>query len=94
LRTNSDQAESPKSFLLFHFHLSKQILQSGIDASAREAEILRLIAAGMRNQEIADHLFISLHTVKRHIANALRQAGRHSPHGSCCAGERIEAGVK
>ncbi len=51
-----------KSFLLFH--LSKQILQSGIDASAREVEILRLIAAGMRNQEIADHLFISLHTVK------------------------------
>lgn len=38
--------------------------------TARELEILRLIAAGMRNQEIADHLFISLHTVKRHIANA------------------------
>lgn len=38
--------------------------------TARELEILRLIAAGMRNQEIADRLFISLHTVKRHIANA------------------------
>ena len=38
--------------------------------TAREIEILRLIAAGMRNQEIADHLFISLSTVKRHIANA------------------------
>jgi LuxR family maltose regulon positive regulatory protein len=38
--------------------------------TAREIEILRLIAAGMKNQEIADHLFISLHTVKRHIANA------------------------
>lgn len=37
--------------------------------TARESEILRLITAGMRNQEIADHLFISLHTVKRHIAN-------------------------
>ena len=36
----------------------------------REVEIIRLIAAGMRNQEIADHLFISLSTVKRHIANA------------------------
>lgn len=36
----------------------------------RESEILQLIAAGMRNQEIADHLFISLSTVKRHIANA------------------------
>ena len=38
--------------------------------TAREIEILCLIAAGMRNQEIADHLFISLYTVKRHIANA------------------------
>jgi LuxR family maltose regulon positive regulatory protein len=37
--------------------------------TARELEVLRLIAAGMRNQEIADHLFISLPTVKRHIAN-------------------------
>ncbi len=43
--------------------------------TARELEILRLIAAGMRNQEIADHLFISLHTVKRHIANAYGKLG-------------------
>jgi len=35
----------------------------------RELEILRLIAVGMRNQEIADQLFISPATVKRHIAN-------------------------
>ena len=46
--------------------------------TAREIEILRLIAAGMRNQEIADHLFISLSTVKRHIANAYgKLAVRH-----------------
>ena len=43
--------------------------------TAREVEILRLIATGMRNQEIADHLFISLHTVKRHIANAYGKLG-------------------
>jgi len=36
----------------------------------REVEIVRLIATGMTNQEIADHLFISPATVKRHIANA------------------------
>ena len=36
----------------------------------REVEVLRLIAGGMRNQEVADQLFISLSTVKRHIANA------------------------
>ncbi|MDQ3485703.1 MAG: LuxR C-terminal-related transcriptional regulator, partial [Actinomycetota bacterium] len=38
--------------------------------TSREVEILRLIAAGMRNQEIADRLFVGLSTVKRHIANA------------------------
>ncbi len=37
--------------------------------TARELEILRLVAAGMQNQAIADHLVISLPTVKRHIAN-------------------------
>jgi LuxR family maltose regulon positive regulatory protein len=50
--------------------------------TAREIEILRLIAAGMRNQEIADRLFISLATVKRHVANA---------YGKLDAGHRTEA---
>jgi LuxR family maltose regulon positive regulatory protein len=48
----------------------------------REVEVLRLIGAGMRNQEIADQLFISLSTVKRHIANAYGKLG---------ASHRIEA---
>jgi LuxR family maltose regulon positive regulatory protein len=43
--------------------------------TAREIEVLRLIAAGMRNQEIADRLFISLPTVKRHVANAYGKLG-------------------
>lgn len=41
----------------------------------RELEILRLVAAGMRNQEIADLLVISLPTVKRHIANGYGKLG-------------------
>ena len=43
--------------------------------TVREVEILRLIAAGMRNQEIADELVISLSTVKRHIANTYGKLG-------------------
>jgi LuxR family maltose regulon positive regulatory protein len=43
--------------------------------TAREVEILRLIAAGLQNQEIAAQLYISLATVKRHVANAYGKLG-------------------
>jgi DNA-binding NarL/FixJ family response regulator len=39
--------------------------------TAREVEILRLIAAGWTNQEIADHLFISPLTCKSHVSRIL-----------------------
>ncbi|MEJ2709292.1 MAG: LuxR C-terminal-related transcriptional regulator [Anaerolineales bacterium] len=37
--------------------------------SDRELEVLRLVARGMTNQEIADELVISLNTVKSHVKN-------------------------
>jgi len=37
--------------------------------SEREIEVLYLIAAGLRNKEIAEKLFISLNTVKTHLKN-------------------------
>ena len=39
--------------------------------SARELEVLRLISNGLSNQAIAERLFISEHTVHRHVANTL-----------------------
>jgi len=39
--------------------------------SRREREVLALLATGARNQEIADALFVSVHTVKRHVVNVL-----------------------
>lgn len=41
--------------------------------SARELEILQLIAAGWSNRQIADHLYLSLHTVKNHVHNILKK---------------------
>jgi LuxR family maltose regulon positive regulatory protein len=37
--------------------------------SEREIEVLKLIEAGLSNQEIGSRLFISMGTVKRHISN-------------------------
>jgi DNA-binding NarL/FixJ family response regulator len=59
------------------------------DLTAREAEVLKLLAAGLSNGEIARELFISEHTVKTHInhlftktrsrdrAQAIRYAHEH-----------------
>lgn len=41
------------------------------DLTARESEVLLLIAQGNSNQDIADQLFITLKTVKTHVSNIL-----------------------
>jgi LuxR family maltose regulon positive regulatory protein len=41
--------------------------------SQREMEVLRLIAAGLSNREIADTLVIALSTVKTHVNNIYRK---------------------
>jgi DNA-binding CsgD family transcriptional regulator len=43
--------------------------------SHRELEVLRLVAAGRSNREIADALFISVPTVKRHLSTILGKLG-------------------
>ncbi|HET2757785.1 TPA: response regulator transcription factor [Streptococcus pneumoniae] len=41
------------------------------ELTARERDVLQLIAKGYENQRIADDLFISLKTVKTHVSNIL-----------------------
>jgi DNA-binding CsgD family transcriptional regulator len=43
--------------------------------SARELQVLRLVAAGKSNREIAAELFISDHTARRHLQNIFRKLG-------------------
>jgi len=46
--------------------------------SSRETEVLRLVATGMSNREIASTLVLSEHTVHRHVANILRKLAQSS----------------
>ncbi len=46
-----------------------------MDLTAREAEILEKLAAGLTDREIADTLRISTRTVESHVASVLRKLG-------------------
>lgn len=49
--------------------------------SIREKEIISLVVKGMTNQEIADKLFLSIHTVITHRRNIARKLEIHSATG-------------
>ena len=48
---------------------------AGAGLSQREIEVLRLIAGGRSNQQIADELVISVNTVNRHISHIFDKIG-------------------
>jgi DNA-binding CsgD family transcriptional regulator len=52
----------------------REIDKSSMDClSNTELKILKLVSQGKTNQEIADNLFISVHTVKKHISNIFKK---------------------
>ncbi len=50
----------------------------GLRLTERELEVLRLVAKGLNNREIAKQLFISENTVKNHVRNILEKLQLHS----------------
>ncbi len=50
-----------------HFNESKA--SNLHDLSERELDVIKLMALGLTNQEIADRLYISLNTIKTHTSN-------------------------
>jgi len=57
--------------------------------TARELEVLQLLADGVSNQSIAERLFISNHTVRNHVQRVLTKLGVHSKLEAVAAATRI-----
>jgi LuxR family maltose regulon positive regulatory protein len=54
----------------------------------RELDVLRLVAQGLSNTEIARRLVLSEHTVHRHLANILRKLDLSSRAAAAAWGTR------
>jgi DNA-binding NarL/FixJ family response regulator len=52
-------------------HVSEDAAHAGTDLTARELEVLKLIAEGLTNAEIADKLFTSKRTIETHRQNII-----------------------
>jgi ATP/maltotriose-dependent transcriptional regulator MalT len=52
-----------------------RVRQQTLGITAREFEILTLVARGLSNREIASQLFVSENTVKTHCARAFDKLG-------------------
>ena len=50
----------------------------GTDLTPREREVLKFVAEGLQNAEIAERLTVSVHTIRNHVQNILAKLGVHS----------------
>lgn len=60
---------------------SEKISCDGIKLSAREVEIIQLVAEGMSNKEMANRLFLSVHTITTHRKNIMSKLGVNNTAG-------------
>jgi DNA-binding NarL/FixJ family response regulator len=50
----------------------------GTDLTPREVEVLKFLAEGVSNQQMAEKLVLSMHTVRNHVQNVITKLGAHS----------------
>ena len=55
--------------------LARRDAVPGATLTRRELEVLRLVASGLSEREVADRLFISPHTAHRHLSNIRLKLG-------------------
>lgn len=55
--------------------LDSRTVQAAARLTPREAEVMALIHQGLRNQDVADHLGVSINTVKKHLASGFEKLG-------------------
>ncbi|MBP5380841.1 MAG: response regulator transcription factor [Bacteroidaceae bacterium] len=60
---------------------SEPNVSSGEELSEREREVIRLVAMGLSNKEIAEHMFIAVNTVMTHRRNISRKLDIHAAAG-------------
>ncbi len=56
----------------------KQLVQEVVRLTAREADVLRLLARGCTYAQAAARLGMSAHTVRTHVKSAYRKLGVHT----------------
>lgn len=61
------------------------------DLTPREREVLRLVADGLTNRQIAERLMVSEHTVHRHVTNILRKL--QLPSRTAAAAHAVRSGL-
>jgi DNA-binding CsgD family transcriptional regulator len=62
----------------YHYYVrypDEELLKIGNSLTNREFEIVKLIAAGLSSEQIAAHLFLSVHTINTHRGNILSKTG-------------------
>jgi DNA-binding NarL/FixJ family response regulator len=84
-----DQRELFRALAGFLHDVPPPEVDAASPLTSRETEVLRLVATGMSNREIASTLVLSEHTVHRLVANILRKLAQSTRVGAATHATRF-----